>query len=512
LEVKQYIENLDSTKSTGLDGISAKILKSCGDSIVIPITSMINNSIRLGIFPDKLKEARVIPLFKSSDRSDPNNYRPISILPTISKLFERHLSKQIKMHLQQTGMIHKFQSGFREKHSCQTSLTRIFNDWLDAIDKGNYVGALFLDLRKAFDLVDHEILLYKMKLYNFSTNATMLIESYLTNRYQTVKAGNVLSSKRTIKSGVPQGSILGPILFLIYINDIAFDIPKTIIDLYADDATLYTKHKNVHNIETQLQNDLDTVSNWCYRNNMVINANKSKCMLIGSNKKLKSAKEINLIVNNCAIQNVTSHNLLGVIADSTLSWETQINSVCKKVNIKLALLKKLNYFLSDEMKMLFYNAYILPSFDYCCFLWGVSKQAHSKKILLLQKRAARIILSKPFKTPSLEMFKNLKWLTFENRCKYHTAVMVYKALNDLTPPYIKEIINTTSNERYSLRSSSRQDIAYVRFKTQYKKHSFSVYSIDVWNSLPEALHKDNTLNTFKRNCKKLLFNQQFNAC
>ena len=204
LEVKQYIENLDTRKATGLDGIGAKILKQCGDFIVLPITSIINNSIRTGIFPDKLKEAKVIPLYKRADRSDPNNYRPISILPTISKIFERHLSNQIKTYIM--GFFHNFQSGFREKHSCQTSLTRITNDWLDAMDNGNYIGALFLDLRKAFDSVDHVILLHKLKLYNFSKNSIQLIESYLSNRYQIVQVGSKLSSKRLVTSGVPQGN------------------------------------------------------------------------------------------------------------------------------------------------------------------------------------------------------------------------------------------------------------------------------------------------------------------
>ena len=155
------------------------------------------------------------------------------------------------------GFIHKFQSGFREKHSCQTSLTRIINDWLDAMDNGNYIGALFLDLRKAFDLVDHTILLHKLKLYNFSANSIKLIESYLSNRYQIVQVGSKLSSRRLVKAGVPQGSILGPLLFLIYINDLAFEIQKSVVDLYADDATLYAKHKNVQDIEIILQHDLD---------------------------------------------------------------------------------------------------------------------------------------------------------------------------------------------------------------------------------------------------------------
>ena len=298
---------------------------------------------------------------------------------------------------------------------------------------------------------------------------------------------------------------------MIYINDLSLEIKNSIIDLYADDATLYTKHKRIQNIEDTLQNDLEKVSKWCSKNNMSINANKSKCMLLGSNQKLKNAKEIDLIVDSTAIQNVSSHKLLGVIVDSSLTWQLQVESVCKKMNAKISLLKKLNIFLSDEMKKLFYNSYILPSFDYCCNVWGNSKQVYVKKILTLQKRAARIILSKPFKTPSKEMFKTLNWLTFENRCKYHTAIIVYKALNDLTPSYIKDIVKISTNEKYNLRSTSRQDIAHVRYNTLYKKQSFTFYSIHVWNILPQCIRKASTVNTFKRNCKKFLFEHQISS-
>ena len=198
-------------------------------------------------------------------------------------------------------------------------MTRTINDWLDAIDNGELVGALFLDLRKAFDLVDHEILLHKLKLYHFSSNSIKLIRSYLMNRHQLVKVGNIQSSRRSIISGVPQGSILGPILFLIYINDLSFEIQDSMVDLYADDSTLYTKGTNTQLIECKLQNNLNTVTTWCLKNNMAINPQKTKCMLIGSNAKLRNSKELNIYVDNILIQNVSSHKLLGIIVDSSLS-------------------------------------------------------------------------------------------------------------------------------------------------------------------------------------------------
>ena len=189
----------------------------------------------------------------------------------------------------------------------------------------------------------------------------------------------------------------------------------------------------------------------------------------------------------------------------------QVNSVCKKANSKIALLKRINYFLNDHMRTLFYNAYILPVFDYCCSIWGKTTQKHMNKIAILQKRAAKIILFKPSRTPSRVLFKEHEWLTFENRCKYQTAVLVYKSLHDLTPKYIRELVKISSNENYNLISSVRQDIAHIRYKTQYKKQSFAFHSIYVWNFLPEHIRKLNTETNFKSCCKKFLLQYQLNS-
>ena len=203
-----------------------------------------------------------------------------------------------------------FNLGFEKKHSCHTALIRIIDDWIDGIDNGNYVGALFLDLRKTFDLVDHQILIHKLKLYNFSDNSVQLITSYLKDRHQIVKFGDSQSSRRCIRSGVPQGSILGPILFLIYINDITFEIENSWIDLYADDTTLYAKSSNTQEIERTLQINSDMVSDWCKVNNMAIHPQKTNCMLLGSNAKLRNACALNLFVDKVLIENVTSKKLL----------------------------------------------------------------------------------------------------------------------------------------------------------------------------------------------------------
>ena len=330
-EVRKIIDKLDINKSTGLDGIGPKNLKYCGDIITPCIASIINNSISSGIFPDKLKEARVLPIFKSGIKEEAENYRPISILPTISKIYERHIATQIHSYFENTDIIHKRQSGFRKHHSCNTALTRLIDAWIKYVDCGQLVGAVFLDLRKAFDLVDHQILIYKLKLYHFSEKTIKLFESYLSNRRQMVKVGNIQSDMLTVKSGVPQGSILGPLLFLLYINDITFSCQESNIDLYADDSTLYESGFDLSEIQNKLQSNLNSIIDWCVINNMSLHPKKTKCMLIGSRYKLKNTNMLNLRINDTILENVTVQKMLGVFIDNNLNWHAHIDYVCKNL-------------------------------------------------------------------------------------------------------------------------------------------------------------------------------------
>ena len=356
--------------------------------------------------------------------------------------------------------------------------------------------------------MDHDILLYKLKLYHFSQQAILLLKSYLSNRQQFVKVGNIRSSKLTIKSGVPQGSILGPLLFILYINDISLHLQNSSIDLYADDSTLYAYGDSNREIESKIQTNISSVLNWCSTNNMALHPGKTKCMLLGSPHKLKHINELSIYINDIKIENVSVQRLLGVYIDQNLTWDVQINSVCNRLKSKLSLLKRLSHFLNEEMKTLFYNSYIMSTFDYCCTVWAKNKQSHIQKITTLQKRAGKIILQKPMRTPSSEIFERLKWLTFENRIKYHAGILVFKILNNQSPEYMKDLISFSNNDNYNLRSSSKKDIAQIRFKTQYMKRSFGYFSRSFWNTLPTEIRSALTVQSFKSNSKKYLLNTQ----
>ena len=340
-----------------------------------------------------------------------------------------------------------------------------------------------------------------------------LLKSYLENRTQIVKVGNSQSDVLKITSGVPQGSILGPLLFIMYINDVALLNPRINIDLYADDSTVYRSGHKLTELQKQLQDDLNYMMNWCKINNMALHHSKTKCMLISSAYRLKNCGNLCLHINDIELENVKVQKLLGVYVDNTLNWSAQIKFICSNLNKKISLLKNIIYFLTPEMRMLFYNAYVLPVFDYCCLVWGIGLQKDISKVLSFQKRIAKIIMNKSKRTHSAELFKELDWLSFPERCKYHSAILIYKMWQNSAPSYMSEIVTFSQNNMYNLRSIENNDIVLnYQYKTKYIKSSFAYYSKDAWNSIPIAIRKSNNITSFKKNVKQFLMGEQNSQC
>ena len=334
-----FLSNLNVNQSTGLDNIGPIILETSANVITPSRFFIVNKSISSGQFPTAWREAKVKPLFKSGSKDDINNYRPISILPTISKLTEKWVEKQFSQYLTDFKLLHKSQSGFRPKHSTNSALILMIIFWLKAINEGKAVGCGLVDLRKAFDFVDHEILLTKLRSYKCNDSGLSWFKSYLCNRTQPVSLNNNLSDASNIIYGVPQGSILGPLLFLIFINDLPLYIQNnsSTVDLYAGDTTIYFSKHDELVLERNLQNSLGCLQMWCQQNGMILNIDKTKVMLITSRQKRTvlndAVLKLQYTCNDIDISITTCDKILGINVDNNLTWNTHFNFLSQKLSL-----------------------------------------------------------------------------------------------------------------------------------------------------------------------------------
>ena len=506
-ELKEIISKLDPCKATGIEGVSPRVLKNAAGAIIPSLLQIINISIHTGQFPDILKYAKVFPIHKGGDESNPSNYRPISVLPLISKIIEKHVAKHLFRYLNKYNLLHTSQSGFRKGHSCQTALVKLVDNWLNHIDKGDIVGAIFFDLKKAFDVVDHNILLNKLAAYKINISSLNWFTSYLSSRKQCIVSENIHSKTENVTSGVPQGSVLGPILFILFINDLPLFIENANTDMFADDTTVHTANKHLNNLKLDLQESAYSFDKWCKLNNMFINTNKTSTMILGSKYKTNTSDAIQISIENDTLALTEHQKLLGVHLDQNLTYDIEVDEICKSVSKKITLLKLLSKYVDQNSLKTYYQSYILPSFDYGCMVWGKTKSSNIDRLIKLQKRAARIILKADIMTSSKHMFTVLNWLPFDRRVDYHTCIMVYKALNKQTPEYISELlVKTSDTHSLNLRSNTNDDLKIPRSYTQYFDKSFSVCGPKLWNKLPTDIKRSKSLEIFKRKLKDYLLN------
>jgi len=362
--VNYFISALSETRSSGISGISTKILKLAPSSMSPLFAKVINSCFETNTVPLEWKAAIVTPLFKKGINTEVSNYRGISVLAPLAKVFEKIVNEQVLDYLDRHSILFNGQHGFRKGHSCETALQELLSDINAARDKRLITMLLMIDYRKAFDCVDSNLLLLKLFQYGFSNNALDLIASYFKDRQQQTKLNGRISSPSPIKFGVPQGSVLGPLFFLIFINDLAFLLDNLSSKLFADDTTIYKSGPELNALLTAFQQHIKPLFSWCKFNRLDINWTKTYAMFV-TNKRVLLPKE--LIIEGIKVQVVSEFKLLGVIIDDKLSFIKHVANICRLVNIKLFSIKRL-FYLSSIVKNQFFKTFILPYYDYCLSL------------------------------------------------------------------------------------------------------------------------------------------------
>ena len=501
IQIYNDLTSLNIKKSSGLDLLSPNILKISAECICKPLTRMINYCLSNGVFPKRWKEAKIIPRHKSGAIDDISCYRAISILPTLSKIIERHISISLNEYLGKYSLISRNQSGFRKSHSCETSLLEIVQNWYDYLNRGKIVGAVFIDLRKAFDMVNHDILLSKLKIYKLSTNSLKLFQSYLTDRTQKVYYNRILSNSNKVLTGVPQGSILGPLLFLLFINDMFFAPKLCNLKMFADDATLYTHGDSVDELNLRLNEDLIYINDWCYKNRMCINFMKSKAIIFSTSQKIKHqpTKSLDIKIGDDSIENVNSHKILGITVDQRLKWKIQIDNIAKKVHIGIHTLRRIRKLIPIRYRMVFANAFILPFFDYCNTVWGGARNCYLHRLFVLQKRCARTIFNVGPRISHIQLFTNLNWMDIYSRISYRRVTMVFKCINGLSPPYIFDLFTQVSDvSTRNTRQTTKGNFYLPKVKLTLFKSSFAYNAALIYNELPQTIKQTRSMQQLKQ--------------
>ena len=349
----------------------------------------------------------------------------------------------------------------------------------------------------------------KLRLYKLSDNSIEWFTSYLKQREQSVFVNGCNSSFMSIKSGVPQGSILGPLLFLIFINDFDLYLKFCSADMYADDTTFHVSGHDITELNRKLNDEALNISKWCNENKMVINTKKTKSMLVATRYKHNhlsdKGESLKITLGNNILEQVKHEKLLGIWLDDQLTWEVQMNKLCKLIGTRISLLRRIKPYIDVPTCKLFYTGYILPFIDYCSLVWGTCSQSNLNRIYKLQKSAARIIMSASYTTSTRDLFDLLGWDTPSQRIYKKRMTLVFKALHDTAPTYIKELLPSVSSiHGRALRSSSSNNLYVEGGKSAIHKKRFSYLAPTEWNHLPNEVKCATSINLFKKRLKTII--------
>jgi len=495
--IKQIINSLKSN-ACGSDNLNAKLLKLSVDVAIPAITDIINYSLMSGSFPRSWKEALIQPLAKVSSPALPGDYRPISILPTLSKVLEKVARSQIIDYLNSRNILNDYQSGFREDRSTGTALLEVIEDVRVNIDEGLVTILVLLDFSKAFDCVDHDIFLEQLRIIGFAPPTIQWFRDYLSKRRQLVISGDLRSKFKYNNRGVGQGTVLGPLVFLIYVNEVCKHIKYSKHHMYADDLQIYIKAhpSEILTIIKKLNTDLSNLNKWATSLGLQLNPSKSQCILIGSRNvinKLSQRPLPNVAINGASIPWCNSVRNLGIYLDNNLIWNTQVDYTCRKVFSSMHALKRIRELLPTNVREMLVKSLLMPLFDYCDFLFTDLNGKLLKQLQIAQNSCIRFIFDlKKFDHVS-QCFPKVGILPLQSRRTLHSLVLLYKILNNNNMTRLRGNFKYLSLER----ARACKLLCVPKHRTSLFNKSFTVFTIRLWNQIPNEIKLCRTLRNFK---------------
>lgn len=513
-DISKTIKSLQNKTSSGHDGISVKLLKLLAPGLSKSLTLIINQSLLTGIFPNKLKIAKVIPLYKKGDHNIIGNYRPISLLPSISKVFEKIVYNQLYSYFSENDLFYDGQYGFRNNHSTELASIDFIDRILQYLDNKQKPIAIYMDLSKAFDTLNHNILLNKLQFYGVHNTELQFFKSYLTSRMQYVEINDYQSKSMAISTGVPQGSILGPLLFLIFMNDIPSSSQAFNFLLYADDTTLLSTvdcNLGLNASENIINRELSKIYTWLICNKLTLNISKTKFMIFDRRNRIPPTGIPKLCIDKNQIERVNNFNFLGLHIDHNLSWKTHTNILSTKISKYCGIFNKLKRYLPPNILRTLYCSLVCSLLNYGILVWGFV----SNRLEKLQKKIIRIISNSKFNAHTEPLFKRLNLLKVKDLFKLNVLKFYFKHQNSTLPAYFMSFTFVSGNQTHQYNTRHSQTLRTAITRTSFAKKCLRHELPSLLNSMPpEILNKVTTHSYlgFSNYVKKFLINAYSNHC
>ena len=494
-DILEVVKEFKSKKSTDCNDLNMSLIKEVIFCVLEPLTYICNKSFQTGIFPDKMKIAKVIPIYKNGDKQSVSNYRPISLLPQFSKILEKLFVKRLDSFIEKYDILNDYQYGFRRNRSTSLAVMEFVENIATVLDNKQFGVGVFIDLRKAFDTIDHSLLLQKCERYGIRGIAQLWLRSYLNNRLQYVSNDDIKSHLKHVICGVPQGSVLGPKLFILYINDICTVSDTLKCVMFADDTNLFCSGGNIKDLLITVEIELMKLNKWFALNKLSLNESKTKFMLFGGKT---TNIEVKLNLNNVEIERVYETKFLGVIIDDKVCWKPHIKYVKQKLSKSISILYKTRDLLNKNCLHLLYFSLVMPYMTYCAEIWGNVYKTNLDPIIKLQKRAIRIINEVGYHDSTNQLFIRSQTIKFLDIVYSKTLQIMFRVVNKTIPVCIQKLFKLRQGI-YNLRGLLMFETSKVRTNLKYR--CVSVLGAKLWNGLSDEIKMCTSMLVFKKTLK-----------